>query len=360
MKNIKPAQLILYIQQLFRSMGCSIDDSLICADVLVKAEMRGISSHGLSRLPEYIALFDNGRVNGSNRPFFVRERVSTALIDGNKTFGMISSDMAMRTAIEKAKVAGTGWVSVRNSYHFGIAGYYSMLALEHNMIGIAMTNANPLVAPYRGSKGMLGTNPMSVAIPALKNPPIVIDMATAPISRGKLDIFAAAGMAVEEGLVQDHSGKGVTDSSVLKKGGAILPLGVDTEHAAHKGYCLSAMVDLLSAVLPGANFGPLVVPTLSYLGNRGEEDRGIGHFFGAISIDAFRDVSEFFEDVDLWIQLLREAPAIDKNLPVLIPGDPERINETNSIEKGIQITDELYDELLMVGARFNIPLKLLG
>lgn len=360
MKNISPAQLIYYIQQLFSSMGCSLNDSLICAEVLVKAEMRGISSHGLSRLPEYIALFDSKRVCGSNRPFVVRERVSTALIDGNKTFGMTSSEMAMRLAIEKAKVAGTGWVSVRNSYHFGIAGYYSMLALEHNMIGIAMTNANPLVAPFRGSKGMLGTNPFSIAIPALKNPPIVIDMATAPISRGKLDIYAASGLAVEEGLVQDESGKGVTDSSVLKKGGAILPLGVDAEHAAHKGYCLSAMVDLLSAVLPGANFGPLVVPTLSYLGNRGAEDRGIGHFFGAISIDAFRDVNEFFEDVDLWIQLLKETPAIDDDLPVLIPGDPERVNETKCIETGIQLTDELYKLLLTVGARFNIPLKLLG
>lgn len=356
MKKIKSVTLSVFINQLFRAMGCSEDDSKVCAEVIMKAELRGITTHGLSRLPEYISLYETGRVEGANSPFVVRESLSTALIDGNKTFGMVTSFSAMQLAISKAKIAGSGWVSVRNSYHFGIAGFYSMLALKENMIGISMTNANPLVAPFHGIKGMLGTNPISIAIPAKKNPPIVIDMATAPISRGKLDEYSLEGKEVERGLVQDRDGIGVTDSSILKKGGAIVPLGVDEDHAAHKGYCLSAMVDLLSAVLPGANFGPLVVPTLSYLGNRGDEDKGIGHFFGALDVNAFRDVEEFLVDVDQWIDLIKSTPPIDENFPVLIPGEPEREKEVIAIEDGIQLLDEQYETLMRIGDRFHITL----
>ena len=341
--------LFSFTQQVFETIGLKESEARQASDILMRAELRNISTHGLVRLPEYVRLWKNKRITTSPDYRIVHETPSTALVDGGKGLGLVTAPKAMKLAIEKAKTAGTGWVAVRNSYHFGIAGYYAMKALEHDMIGITMTNANPLVAPTFSMHGMLGTNPIAVAIPAGEEPPFVADFATSPVSRGKVDVFESQGKSVPEGLLQDIQGRPTTDSSILRKGGALRTLGGDVAHGGHKGFCMTSIVDIFSAVLPGANFGPTVVPTLSYVKDKtGAKDNGIGHFFGAMRIDAFQTAAEFKAGMDQWIRTFRKAEPVKGQERVIIPGDPERESEKEKMEKGIRISRKSFDGLVGV------------
>ena len=252
----------------------------------------------------------------------------------------------MEVAKRKAREAGTGWVATRNSNHYGIAGYYAMMALEHDMIGICMTNANPLVAPTFSVSRLLGTNPIAVAIPALNQPPFVADFSTTPIARGKLNVAARQGKEVPFGFVQDAAGKPSHDPDILKQGGSMVTLGGDREHGSHKGYCLSAIVDIFSAVFSGANFGPFVPPSVAYLPVLGEKTgEGTGHFFGAMRIDAFQPTDIFKQKMDQWIETFRNAKSMDGQPAVLIPGDPERENEERIRKEGVSLIPAVVKDL---------------
>jgi len=344
-----------FTQLVFEKMGLDESDARQAADILMRAELRNISTHGLMRLPEYYNLWKHNRITVTPDYRIIHETPSTALIDGGKGYGLVTAPKAMKLAIEKAKIAGTGWVAVRNSYHFGISGYYAMMALEEDMIGISMTNANPLVAPTFGLHGMLGTNPIAVAIPANKQPPFVADFATAPVSRGKLDVMAENGQEAPHSLLQDKDGRLTVRADILKESGSLLTLGGDTEHGGHKGFCMTAIVDILSAVLPGANFGPTVVPTLGYVKDKtGGKDKGIGHFFGAIRIDAFQTADEFKNYMDEWIGTFRKAETIPGQEKVIIPGDPERISELKKREEGIDLSPQTLLKLEALARNLNI------
>ena len=348
--------LFNFTQLVFEKMGLDESEAEQATDILMRAELRGIATHGLMRLPEYYNLWKNNRINIAPEYRIVHETPSTALIDGGKGFGLVTAPKAMKLAIEKTKTAGTGWVAVRNSYHFGIAGYYAMMALEEDMIGISMTNANPLVAPTFGLHGMLGTNPIAIAIPANKQPPFVADFATAPVPRGKLDVMAENGQEAPHGLLQDKDGRLTVKADILKDNGSLLTLGGDTEHGGHKGFCMTAIVDILSAVLSGANFGPTVVPTLGYVKDKtGGKDKGIGHFFGAIRIDAFQTADEFKNYMDEWIETFRKAETIPGQEKVIIPGDPERISEQKKKEEGISLSPQTLQKLETLAVNLNIP-----
>jgi len=342
----------------FQVMGYSPENIEKASNVLLAAELRGIHSHGLNRIPEYVALWKSGRLNVHAKAEIVHQTPSTALINGQKGLGLIIAGEAMDIAIELAKKSGTGWVAVNNSFHFGIAGFHASKALAEDMVGIATTNANPLVAPTFSRKPMLGTNPIAMVVPAGEEAPFFADFATAPVARGKLDTWALEGKSAPENLVQDASGKVVRNPDILRDGGAIRTLGGDYEHASHKGYCMSAMVDILSAVLPGANFGPFVVPTLSFIPNADAgEDRGIGHFLGAMRIDAFRPAAEFKKDMDQWLKAFRNAPPSEEGTKVLVPGDPERQNEADYSKKGIPVKDSLIQKLQTCAADLGIELS---
>jgi LDH2 family malate/lactate/ureidoglycolate dehydrogenase len=261
----------------------------------------------------------------------------------------------MKIAIEKARVAGTGWVAVQNSNHYGIAGYHAMMALEHDMIGISMTNASPLVSPTFSKSRFLGTNPIAVAIPALNQPPFIIDMATTTVANGKLEVLQRKGMDAPLGWTQDKDGNPTTDAYALKKGGSMLPLGGDREHGGHKGYCLGAMVDIFSAVLSGANYGPWVPPFVSFLEPpKTQVGKGIGHFLGAIRVDAFRPANEFKTEMDNWIHTFRNAETADGQDRVLIPGDPERELTIERKRDGIPLHEQVVDDLKELGNKFGI------
>lgn len=349
-------QLKAFTKKMFRAIGCNDDDAAMAADVLLSADLRGVDSHGIARLSGYIRLWEAGRVNAEPEITIVHETPSTAVVDGDSGLGLVVAPHAMKIAIEKARQVGTGWVSVQNSNHYGIAARHAMMALEHEMIGISMTNASALVAPTFSVERLLGTNPICVAIPAGEEPAFVADMATTTAANGKLEILQRKKEAAPEGWIQDATGAGTTDAHALKKGGALLPLGGDREHGSHKGYALGAIVDIFSAVLSGANYGPWVPPFPAYVPMpTGMPGKGIGHFFGAMRIDAFRPAADFKFHMDNWIRRFRSARSVKEEVPVIIPGDPERILEKERAANGIPLMPAVVEDLQSIAKRFSIP-----
>ncbi|MBA2745180.1 MAG: Ldh family oxidoreductase [Flavisolibacter sp.] len=348
-------QLFNFSQKVFLAMGCSNDDALLATKVLLSADARGIDSHGIARLSGYVRLWEAKRINSTPDVKIIHETPSTATVDGDSGLGLVVAPKAMQLAIEKARSAGTGWVSVQNSNHFGIAAYHSMMALEEDMIGIAMTNASPLVAPTFSVERLLGTNPICVAVPAGAQPAFVADMATTTAANGKLEILQRKNGVAPLGWIQDKNGAPSTDPHELKTGGALLPLGGDREHGSHKGYALGAIVDIFSAVLSGANYGPWVPPFPAYVSMpTGMPGKGIGHFFGAMRIDAFRPASEFKQHMDQWIERFRAAKTVEGFEKVLIPGDPEREMEGERMVSGIPLVDAVVEDLKSLSERFGV------
>jgi L-2-hydroxycarboxylate dehydrogenase (NAD+) len=344
-----------FTNEIFLKIGCSLDDAKLAADVLVSADLRGIDSHGVARLIGYIRLWDAERINPTPSIKIVHETPSTAVVDGDAGLGLVVAPKAMQIAIDKANKVGTGWVSVKNSNHYGIAGYHSMMALEHDMIGMSMTNASPLVSPTFSTEKMLGTNPIAVAIPADKQPPFVADFSTTTAANGKLEILQRKGEDAPLGWIQDEQGLPSTDPEELKKGGALLPLGGDRVHSSHKGYCLGSIVDIFSAVLSGANFGPWAPPFVSFLPMpENPVGEGLGHFLGAMRIDGFRPADEFKENMDVWIERFRSAKTTAESPRVFIPGDPEREMEVERRVTGIPLNDKVVIDLKEVGKRFEL------
>lgn len=336
-------------------MGCSTDDAALATKVLVSADLRGIDSHGVARLIGYVRLWENGRINPTPDIKVVHETPSTGVIDGDAGLGLVVAPKAMDIAIEKSKNVGSGWISVKNSNHFGIAGYHAMKGLEHDMIGMSMTNASPLVAPTFSTERMLGTNPIAVAIPADKQPPFVADFATTTAANGKLEILQRKGEEAPLGWIQDKEGHQTTNSHELKEGGALLPLGGDRVHSSHKGFCLGSIVDIFSAVFSGANYGPWAPPFVSFLPMpENPVGEGLGHFFGAMRIDGFRPAQEFKSHMDTWIERFREAKSAEGMPEVVIPGDPERLSEVERLKDGIPLNEKVVIDLKEVAKKFEL------
>jgi L-2-hydroxycarboxylate dehydrogenase (NAD+) len=340
---------------IFEKIGCPSHQAVQATNVLLKADLRGIDSHGIARLSGYVRLWKKNRVNSSPVIRVVHESPSTAVVDGDEGLGLVVAPYAMEIAIEKARKVGTGWVAVNNSNHFGIAGYHAMMALPHDMIGIAMTNASPLVAPTFSVERLLGTNPIAVAIPADKQPPFVADFATTTAANGKLEILQRKNQTAPLGWVQTRYGKSSTDPNEAKMGGALIPLGSDREHGSHKGFCLGAWVDIFSSVLSGANYGPWVPPFVSFLDPPSDPvGKGIGHFLGAMRVDAFRPAAEFKTNMDTWISRFRIAKTVEGEDHIVIPGDPEREIEELRKKDGIPLNSQVVEDLKALAVSFSL------
>ena len=350
-------QLYQFTYKVFKNIGCSDEHANTASVGLIAADLRGIDSHGVARLSGYIRLWEANRINAKPDIQIVHQTPSTAVVDGDAGLGLVIAPFAMQVAIEKAKNVGTGWVSVRNTNHFGIAGHHAMMALEHDMIGMAMTNASALVAPTFSIERMLGTNPIAVAIPAKLQPAFVADFATTTAANGKLEILQRKNADTPSGWVQDKDGQPSTDANILKKQGALLPLGSDREHGSHKGYALGSIVDIFSAVLSGASYGPWAPPFPAYVPMpENMPGKGLGHFFGAMRIDAFRPAEEFKEHMDNWIQRFRSAKPAEGFDKVLIPGDPEREAEQKRKSEGIPVVASVAEDLQLVAKKFGLIL----
>lgn len=349
--------LFNFAYKVFLKMKCNEEQATLASEVLLSADIRGVDSHGVARLSGYVRLWEAKRINANPDIRVVYETPSTAVIDGDAGLGLVVAPYAMEKAIEKAEKAGTGWVVVKNSNHFGIAGYHAMMALKHDMIGITMTNASAIVAPTFSTERMLGTNPIAVAIPANNEPPFVADFATTTASNGKLEILQRKNEEAPLGWVQDANGRSITNPNALKEGGALLPLGGDKEHGSHKGYALGSIVDIFSGVLSGASYGPWAPPFPAYVPvPENMPGEGLGHFFGAMRVDAFRPKAEFKEHMDIWINRFRTARPVAGFEKVLIPGDIEREMETIRRKEGIPVFKSVIEDLHKVGEKMGVKL----
>jgi L-2-hydroxycarboxylate dehydrogenase (NAD+) len=344
--------------RMFESFGVPTPDACVAADVLAAADLRGVDSHGVARLHSYFDMLTLGRINPRPSPRIVRETPSTAAFDGDNGLGLVVGPKANTLAMDKAQAVGSGWVSVRNTNHFGIAGFYPLQALKRDLIGWAMTNSTKLVAPLWGAERMLGTNPIAIAFPGRVEPPIVIDLATSATAYGKMEIALRAGKPIPEGWAVDRDGRSATYPEQMINGGALVPLGGDRDHGGHKGYCLAAMVDVLSCVLSGANWGPFAppfalpqeIPTRSV-------GKGIGHFFGALRIDGFIDPDEFKSQIDEWVRIFRATKSAPGTPGVQIPGDPERLAELDRRTNGVPVPAAVVADLRDIATRTGIPFE---
>jgi len=346
-----------FTKEIFQKIGCPEEEASQAAEVLVSADLRGVDSHGVARLSGYIRLHEKQRLNAAPEIQTVHETPSTAVVDGDLGLGLVVGPHAMKLAIKKAKEVGSGWVSVKNSNHYGIAGYHAMMALEEDCIGISLTNASPLVSPTFSKERLLGTNPISIAIPTQNQPPFVLDMATTTAANGKLEVLQRKGQDAPYGWLQDKEGQVTKDAKGLVKGGSMRPLGGDREHGSHKGCALGAVVDILSAVLSGANYGPWVPPFVAFIDPAPNPvGEGLGHFFGAMRIDAFRDGDEFKNHMDNWIERFRQSETVDGTKEVLIPGDPERETAEERLKNGIDLLEPVVKDLQELGQKLGVTL----
>lgn len=355
--RISPRALQNFVEQIFAELGFAKKVAERAAEVLVMADLRGVDSHGVARLPGYIRQVDEGIIHTQFQPKVLRETSSTASVDGDSGLGLYNAGFAADIAMQKAKEHGSGWVSIQNSSHFGIAAAHVLQGLEEGLMGFAMTNASPLVAPAGGKDRLLGTNPICVCIPSGKEPPFVLDMATTVVANGKLEVAKRAGMPIPEGYAQTAEGKSTTDAEALIKGGSMLPLGGSLQHSSYKGYGLGAWVDIMTGVLSGANFGLWVPPFVPFLGhNQGKVGEGIGHFVGFWNVEAFMDRAAFNDRMDKWLQTFRKSQAAEGLTEVLIPGEPERRMTAKRKNEGIPLQHEVYEQLQILANRFDVNL----
>ena len=347
-----------FVVRVFQHFGVLKKDALQAAEVLATADLRGIDSHGVARLYSYFGLLSEGRINPKPEIKVMRSTPSTATVDGDNGLGLVVGPQANRMAMDMAEKCGSGWVSVCDTNHFGIAGYYVLKALERDLIGWAMTNSTKLVAPLWGAERMLGTNPIAIAFPGKEEPPIVIDMATSATAYGKIEIARRRQEQIPEGWAIDREGKTTTDPNGMIDGGAMLPLGSERERGGHKGYALAMIVDILCCVLSGANWGPFAPPfALRQEIPKRSVGKGIGHFFGAMRIDGFIDSDEFKRQIDDYVRVFRATkPAPGTNGP-LIPGDPEREAELVRRKSGVPLILPVVEELRDISQKTGIPFE---
>ena len=347
-----------FSSRVFMHFGVPRDDAQIAADVLAAADLRGVDSHGVARLRTYFDMLSLGRINPKANVRVIRELPGTATVDGDNGLGLVIGPKANVIAMEKALAVGSGWVSVRNSNHFGLAGYYPLEALKRGLIGWAMTNSTKLVAPLWGAERMLGTNPIAIAFPGSEEPPIVIDMATSATAYGKIEIALRAGQPIPEGWAIDNEGQAATRPQQMIDGGALVPLGGTRDKGGHKGFCLAALVDILSCVLSGANWGPFAPPfALRQEIPSRSVGKGIGHFLGALRIDGFIDPDAFRRQIDEWVRTFRATKPAPGTPGVVIPGDPERLAEAERRVTGVPLRPAVVTDLRDISARTGVPFE---
>ncbi|MBR9917131.1 Ldh family oxidoreductase [bacterium] len=356
MEKIKADRIRIFIQRTFEAMGSNSSDAALAAEVLISADLRGIDSHGMSRLKGYIGLWKQGRINMNPQIKILRSKKSVFSVDGDSGLGLVVAPKVMDMVLERSTEYGSAWASISNSNHFGIAGYHAMKALQHDNIGVAMTNATPFIPPTYSKEAMLGTNPLAYAFPTNKYPPLVIDMATASVARGKLEIAKRENKEIPKGWVVDKDGLPSTNVDELEQGGLLTPLGSLPELGSHKGYALGSLVDILTAVLSGASYGPWVPPFVSFLPLLPDQPgKGLGHFLGAMEVDGFREVGEFKSHMDHWIETFKKAAPSGKE-EVLVPGEPEYRSEIERLEHGIPINEKVVQDLEEIAKEFKITL----
>jgi LDH2 family malate/lactate/ureidoglycolate dehydrogenase len=343
-----------FCEKVLSKLGVPREDARITTDVLVVADLRGIDSHGVARLGRYVAGLKEGFIKPTDQSRILRETKATALVDGGQSLGQVVGKRAMDLAIKKARDTAVGVVAVRNSNHYGIAGYYTLMAIEHNLIGVSATNAGPLVVPTFGRASVLGTNPISLAAPAMKEKAFVLDMATSTVPRGKIEVYNRLGKPMPHGWAVDETGrsstdpKRVLDALAKRLGGGLLPLGGEGEEAGgHKGYGLALMVDVLCGVLSGAATGLQVYAD--------EKRPDVGHFFMALDPAAFRPLDEFRRDMDRLARELKDSPKAQAQERIYVHGEKSFARMEKYRREGIPLDPKVVENLKKIGNEVGVP-----
>jgi len=346
-----------FMRDFFVKVGTPEDDAAICADVMIASDLRGIESHGIGRLRYYYDRIISGQHDVKTPMQVVRDGATTAVIDGNHGLGMVISKRAMQMAIEKARVHGMASVAVRNSTHFGIAGYYPMMAVEQGMIGLTVTNSRPSMSPTFGVEPLLGTNPIAFGAPTDEPFPFIFDAATPIAQRGKIEVLARNGEEIPDGWVIDSKGRTVTSPAVAmasfeKRQASFLPLGGAGETlSGHKGFVLGTMVEILSASLQTGSF----LTDLSGVDASGNpQPFRIGHYFLAINIENFTDLETFKLTTGNILRQLRNSNKEPGQSRIYTAGEKEFEKEKEVRAKGIKIIPKLQDDIVFLRDRLEL------
>jgi LDH2 family malate/lactate/ureidoglycolate dehydrogenase len=343
-----------FCEDVLKKLSVPAEDARITTDVLVTADLRGIESHGVARLGRYVKGLKQGFMKPRDQSRVLKETKATALVDGGQSLGQVVGKRGMDLAIKKARDTAVGVVAVRNSNHYGIAGYYSLMALEHDLIGVSTTNAGPLVVPTFGRTAILGTNPISLAAPAMKEKAFVLDMATSTVPRGKVEVYNRLGKPMPHGWAVDETGRSSTDPKRVlnalanRLGGGLLPLGGEGEESGgHKGYGLALMVDVLSGVLSGAATGLQVYAD--------EQRPNVGHFFMALDPAAFRPLDEFRHDMDRLARELKDSPKAHGQDRIYVHGEKSFARMESYRKEGIPLDPKVVENLKKISTDLGVP-----
>ena len=355
-KRVPRPSLEQFCRNVFATLGLSEEEALASAQILVAADARGIASHGVARLRRYVNGLKKGSMQAGVQPTILRETPISLVLDAEGGMGMSLSKRTMETVIEKAHVSGAAFASIRNSNHFGIAGYYSEMAAREDMIGITMTNTAALGVPTFGSEAMFGTNPIAIAIPAEGDRMFSLDMSTTVVTRGKIEVYERAGRALPAGWAVDTTGNVTNDAALLledmlfQRGAGILPLGGAGElFGGHKGYGLATLVDIMTALTSGGVFGRSVKDSQ-------ESSARVCHFFGAIRLDLFRDPQELKHDLTQLLHQLNQTQLASDASRVYYAGQKEREHEEACQTLGVPLTEKVYDQLVSIGEELGVTL----
>lgn len=335
-----------FVTAVYATLGVPEVDAQLLADTLVQADLWGHQSHGVLRLMWYGERIRKGVMRAVTKPEWVVDSGSVAVIDGRDGIGQVLAALAAREAIKRAKVHGVGAVAMRNSNHFGTAMYYTLLAPPEGCVAFLSTNASPAMAPWGGREKSVGTNPWSIAAPAGRHAPMVLDIANTAVARGKIYLARQKGMAIPEGWAINAEGDPTTDPQQAIDG-IILPM------AGHKGYAIALMMDILSGVLAGSAFGRAVHGPYQY-----EQKSGVGHFMIALDIEAFRPVPEFNASMERLIAEIKSAPLAKGHDEVFYPGELEARSEERNRRDGLLLPEETITDLKTIARELHLDSRL--
>ncbi|CAH0190003.1 Ldh family oxidoreductase [Peribacillus sp. Bi134] len=345
MKRYNESALKSFCEELLGKMGMSKLDSGVVADSLVTANMEGVDSHGISRLPIYSKRFLDNRINISPNIQLQEKSPSVLVVDGDNGLGHVISYHSILKGIEMAKSTGTAAIAIKNSNHFGTASYFCKLAAEQNLVCIGFTNSPPGIAPWGGKKAFFGTNPIAFGFPTDDDKPVIIDLSTSIVARGKIILAANQGKEIPEGWAIDREGQPTTSAEAALEG-SVLPLG------GAKGAALALAVEILTGVLSGAAFGPKVK---NLYDEKEIEPANVGHFFILLDIEKFIDLDVFFLSINMLLKEMKAVPKALESSEIRYPGERRRQEALNSLKEGIQLPDSVLGELVRLGEQFDIP-----
>ncbi len=359
-KRIQWQAMYDFVKRVLMRLDVSGEDAEKVADNLVQSNLRGIDSHGVARTRRYVDGIKSGYIIAKARPEVVKETAVLANVDGKNGLGQVAGHLGMNLAIKKAKKEGMGFVTVFNSNHYGFAGYYPMMAVQENLMGVSMTNSAPLTVPTFGKNAIIGTNPIAVCAPTKRNKPWVMDFATSVVPRGKLEVYNRLGDKIPDGWATDEHGHITSNPAIVlnnlkdQLGGGILPLGGAGElYGGHKGYGLVVMVDIFCAILSGSNFGPHVVAKKAGKTNFPR----VGHMFMALDPEHFVGLDKFKEDMDDYIDTLKNSEKAKGEERIYVHGEKEFEEHERREKEGLPLDAKTVESLVGLSKEYNEPIE---